>query len=97
MLIYRLCSREKKTQTLYTKFLYKTWKREKLKQQPIFDLETIKEHDTSPLKQMILMQPAFSTHTAASYTTEIQSSAFTTRLAFYKIQILLAKVGGILG
>lgn len=78
---------------------------EKLKQQPIFDLKTIREYDASPFKQIILMQHAFPssppphthTHTVASYTTEIQSSAFTTGLAFYKIQILLAKAGGILG
>jgi len=46
---------------------------------------------------MILMQPAFSLHTVASYKTEIQSAAFSTGLVFYKIQLLLAKVGGNLG
>lgn len=32
---------------------------EKLKQQPIFDLKTIREYDASPFKQIILMQHAF--------------------------------------
>lgn len=45
MLIDRLCSI--------------TQKREKWKQQPIFDGETIKEYDSSPFKQTFLMRPAF--------------------------------------
>lgn len=50
-----------------------------------FDLETIKENDANPSEQMVLMQLALSTHSVPRYTTQIQSSAFTTGLGLYKI------------
>lgn len=55
------------------------------------DLETIKNYGARPIKQIILMQPAFPTHAVASQDSPF---AFTTQWVFYKL--LPAKAEGIL-